>query len=200
MTCQCCLLQMLCNTSGSSIVFHKKENGYFAEDNSKSLRLAYCPLCGNRDLYENYRIAETGVTELCECDELGNWVKNSSFPISYNKDVSNYYILSSNSDGIIVLRYCPSCGKLIKQIDYSSIERSRTPDFTENEHFCVLKAKLRNVSTVDEVINIMGKPDGISSHSNSYCLQTLIYRKKYKSFYVDVFQFLDKKIDAYAYC
>jgi hypothetical protein len=89
------------------------------------------------------------------CELLRRSIQDDAFPLKYDSHVEEVQIELSypQGEGSAVVRYCPFCGK--------KLESGRSDLFTKptEEDQLDLKTRLRAISSLEEVVNVLGLPD-----------------------------------------
>lgn len=92
----------------------------------------------------------------CACHMMEILAETSSCPVSFDRDRGAYFLRNS-----VTFRYCPSCGGRLPEPTYrDAIE----PDPDDRREAI---AAVESVASLDELVNVLGKPDELVSARDS---------------------------------
>lgn len=105
----------------------------------------YCILCGDP--------INSGA--LCQCGYLGRVAIAGNSLVEYSSALNEYHLLRYSREGFFFIHYCPSCGCKLPSSRRADLFLAVSPQETQQ-----LSDRLRGCNTLQNVIMILGKPDG----------------------------------------
>src|SRR6266404_1479434 len=146
--CKCGFISVLARDPDSLVSYNEISNTYsIALANDLSPIIAFCPLCGGRELSDTQSMPE------CGCGLVLGWANEPNIPIEYDSEFNEYCLIAQDSRKTI-LYYCPICGGHLPKTERTSL--FTTPS---TEEIIEINERLKSVTTMDDVVRILGEPD-----------------------------------------
>ena len=148
--CQCGLLEKQAADPRIPIAYNAESDSYSLEL-SKDFTVPdiYCLHCGGHDLRNRHHDYP-----LCRCGKLDQWAKNPALPVRFYFKQNTYHLFLKEHNRVMAIYFCPACGGgtgLLKKID--QMPRPEEKDMKD------IMQRLRGLTTIEQVIQILGEPD-----------------------------------------
>lgn len=153
--CTCGLLDKQVRDPDVPITFDETSGKYFLRlSTEQSVEIITCGFCGGygmtKDPQGRLSFIRGGVE--CRCGRLAEWTSDPSLSVQYDKQMNEW-----SMPGVGLFYYCVACGGRLP-------ESKRTTFFTEplKEESREFFQRTEGLKTIEEVISVLGKPDGES--------------------------------------